>query len=69
MSSIPTSEAVTFFDCDNDQEAAVIVRSVTDKVALCISLEKGGDIEVMLSPSQAKLVVDALQKAVASMNS
>lgn len=51
-------------DKDEDQEALAIVRSVNGFVALTLSLEHEGDVEVAFTPSECGELVVRLQQAI-----
>jgi hypothetical protein len=51
---------ITFHDLDSTKEAAVIVRYDTSTVALCVTLEREGDVEVVMSKPDARKLIDAL---------
>jgi len=51
-------------DKDEDQEALAIVRSVNGFVALTLSLEHEGDVEVAFTPSECEELVARLQHAI-----
>jgi len=57
---------ITMMDIKSSEEAYAIVRYSPDSVALCLSLKSNGDVEVLLSKSDAKALVEALlNKAIA----
>lgn len=51
-------------DKDEDQEALAIVRSVNGFVALTLSLEHEGDVEIAFTPSECEDLIQRLQQAV-----
>ncbi len=51
-------------DKDEDQEALAIVRSVNGFVALTLSLEHEGDVQVAFTPSECQELVRRLQQAI-----
>ncbi len=51
-------------DKDEDQEALAIVRSVNGFVALTLSLEHEGDVEVAFTPAECNVLILRLQQAV-----
>ncbi len=59
-------EAATlmFEDVESSDEATVVVRYDESKVALCLSLEADGDLEVFMRKEVAKGLIEALKKAV-----
>ncbi len=50
-------------DKDEDQEALAIVRSVNGFVALTLSLEHEGDVQVAFTPSECEELILRLQQA------
>lgn len=55
---------INFTDLDSRDRASVIVRYDATSIALCLSQQKGGDIEVLMSKQDARLLLVALQKAI-----
>ena len=53
------------FDRDSEQNAQIIVRSVNGFVALTLTLENDGDIQVVMNPSECMELVSRLQQAAA----
>ena len=51
-------------DRDSEQNAQVIIRSVKGFVALTLTLEHEGDVQVVLSPVECAEVVARLQQAI-----
>ena len=51
-------------DRDSEQNAQVIIRSVKGFVALTLTLEHEGDVQVVLSPAECAEVVGRLQQAI-----
>lgn len=51
-------------DKDSDQKALAIVRSVNGFVALTLSLEHEGDVQVVFAPSECVELVSRLQQAI-----
>jgi hypothetical protein len=51
-------------DRDSEQNAQVIIRSVKGFVALTLTLEHEGDVQVVLSPAECAEVVTRLQQAI-----
>lgn len=51
-------------DRDSEQNAQIIVRSTNGFVALTLTLEHEGDIQVVISPSECAELVSRLQRAV-----
>ena len=60
-----TVSVLTIRDKDEDQEALAIVRSVNGFVALTLSLEHEGDVQVAFTPSECQELVRRLQQAIA----
>jgi len=54
-------------DKDEDQEALAIVRSVNGFVALTLSLEHEGDVQVVFTPSECQELVLRLQQAISDV--
>ena len=54
-------------DRDSEQNAQVIVRSVKGYIALTLTLEHEGDVQVVLSPAECAEVVARLQQALADV--
>jgi hypothetical protein len=59
----PEVATLTFFDADSGEEAVAIVREVPTGIALAVSLQRDGDIEVVLKPSDCEALIAALEKA------
>ena len=55
---------LTVRDKDEDQEALAIVRSVNGFIALTLSLEHDGDVQVAFTPSECSELVAKLQQAI-----
>lgn len=55
--------SIIFHDLESSEEAVVIVRYDTEKIALCLSLEKDGDVEVVMDKANTKRLIEALNKA------
>ncbi len=56
-------KTITFKDFGSGDESVAIVRVENDKVGLCLSLEKGADVEVFMTGSIAKEISLALKEA------
>ena len=56
---------IQFTDTDSGDEAVAIVRAVDGSIALCLSLERGGDIEVVMNPRDGERLLLALREALA----
>ena len=55
---------ITFTDVETSDETFAIIRSSSDRVALCLSSKSGGDIEVFMNKNDALALCDALKKAI-----
>lgn len=53
-------------DKNADQEALAIVRSVDGLVALTLSLEHDGDVQVVFTPAECTQLLSFLQNAIAA---
>ena len=51
-------------DKDEDEEALAIVRSVNGFIALTLSLEHNGDVQVVFTPSECLELISRLQQGV-----
>lgn len=51
-------------DRDSEQNAQVIVRSTNGFIALTLTLEHEGDVQVVLNPSECGELVSRLQQAI-----
>ena len=56
---------IGFKDRESADNGTVVIRAQKGIVGLAISLEKDGDLEVFLAPSDCHLVMDALRGALA----
>ncbi len=56
-------KTITFKDIESGEESVVIVRTVGNQIGLCLSLEKGADVEVFMPESIANEVSLALNEA------
>ena len=63
LSEIGTLRAV---DAESGDELVAIVRGDAQNVALCLSVEKNGDVEAVFAPADAKKLVALLQQALAA---
>ena len=54
---------ITFTDHGGHQQACAIVRRVDGKVALCLSLQRDGDVEATLDRDVVEELIQALQLA------
>jgi hypothetical protein len=55
---------IPFFDSNSSSEAVAIVRHDKSHVALCLSIKSNGDIEVVLTKSDATKLLNALKKVI-----
>ena len=55
---------IAFTDLDTSDEALAIVRSSESSVVVGLSLKHNGDMQVVMKKQEARLLADALQKAV-----
>lgn len=56
---------IAFTDQEARDEGVAVVRSSPSSVGLTLSLRQNGDVEVFLSPDEAKSLISALQTALA----
>jgi len=59
------AKTIEFLDGNSQDQGVAIVRNVPSFVGLALSLARDGDIEVFLSPSDARRLIDALAEAAA----
>ena len=57
------SVTIEFYDEVAQDKACVIIRNVSGRVAICLSLMSDGDVEVSLTSDQVDQVIEALRKA------
>ncbi len=55
---------VDIVDRDSEQNAQVIVRSTKGFIALTLTLEHEGDVQVVMSPAECNKVISRLQQAI-----
>jgi hypothetical protein len=55
---------ITFCDAGSSDEGVAIVRYDENHIGLCLSLKSDGDIEVVMSRSDAGKLIEALSNAV-----
>jgi hypothetical protein len=55
---------IPFSDGDSGGNAMAIVRQCGDRIALCVSIEEGGDIEVLIDVATTERLIDALKRGV-----
>ncbi len=58
------SMAIHFHDFGEDQEGFFAVRRIGDKVALCLSLERNGDVEALLDKEAVIKFIHSLTDAI-----
>ena len=56
--------SLEFTDAESGQRAYVGVRRAQGQIGLCLSLERGSDIELFLEPQLCERLVEGLQKAI-----
>lgn len=56
---------IQFIDAETSDKGCVIVRYDTDTVALCLSLESNGDIEISMKRQDAQALFAAMKTAIA----
>jgi hypothetical protein len=66
--TMTTNEIATLnmIDEDSGEEAVAIVRTVGGAIALCLSLESNGDVEVVMKPRDCERLLAALREAVSA---
>ena len=55
---------IKFKDAETSDNAIAVIRSADDAVAICLSVQGGSDVEVVLSKADARVLLEALKKAV-----
>ena len=58
------ADTIRFLDASDSDETVAIVRYDEKSVAVCLSKKSNGDIEVVMSKTDAKALLEALQKAI-----
>lgn len=56
---------ITFTECETSSDATAIIRRDAESVALCLTVESNGDLEVVMKRDDAKRLLDALHAALA----
>jgi hypothetical protein len=56
---------INFRDATDSDEAVVIVRYDEGPVAICLSKQSNGDVEVIMNKQDAETLLNTLQKAIA----
>lgn len=59
---------IQIIDDDSGEEAVAIVRVVEGRIALCLSLEENGDVEVVMKPGESESLLEALRLATSIAN-
>ena len=54
---------IQFKELGASDEGVVIIRNDEQSVAICLSVRKNGDLEVVMSKADAKAVLEALETA------
>ena len=57
---------ISFTDRETGERAAVITRTTSGLVGLCLTLERSGDLEVVMSKATTHELVAALEAALGS---
>jgi hypothetical protein len=57
---------LNMIDEDSGEGAVAIVRTIGESVALCLSLENHGDVEVVMKPRDCERLLMALREAVSA---
>lgn len=60
---------IPFVDQETQEQGIVIIRTTPSSIGLTVSLRRGGDLEVFLTPEDARLLLDALQVATTDVES
>jgi hypothetical protein len=55
---------IQFTDDDSGGNAVVIIRAARGSVALCLSREEDGDVEVVFNPEVCRNLIEALEQAI-----
>jgi hypothetical protein len=61
--SMKEISTIEFQDADSYEQSVAIIRRSPGKVALALSIRSGGDVEVILSDSDAEKLAQAIQTA------
>lgn len=59
------STTISFRDHAENQDGFAVVRRFEDKVAICLSLEENGDVEVLIEREVVERLIEALRSAIA----
>lgn len=57
-------DLVSFIDKGSSQDGFVAIRAGNGQIALALSLEDDGDLEVILDPNICEQIVKVMQKAI-----
>ncbi len=58
------STIIKFQDHAENQEGFILIRRFDDKVAVCLSLETNGDVEVLIDKMIVQKLINVLQESV-----
>ena len=61
-------DTIDYIDCNDKEEACIIISQCDDHVAICLSLKSQGDIESLMDKKTTLKLIDALRRASESMN-
>lgn len=61
-------DTIEYIDCNDKEEACIIIRQCDDHVAICLSLKSQGDIESLMDKRTTLKLIDALRKASEPIN-
>ena len=53
-------------DADTGEGAVAIVRTIGEAIALCLSLENDGDVEIVMKPRDCERLLGALREAMSA---
>jgi hypothetical protein len=60
---------IQFLDVESGEKAIAVIRTTKREVALCLSLERGGDVEVFLQVGDCESLVKSLERAILAIKS
>lgn len=63
MTNLEEIATLSFRDLESGDEGVIVIRVAKDSVALAVSLQTDGDIEVLLSASDALAAAEKLRQA------
>ena len=55
---------IKFVDADSQEEALAVIRAIAGQIALCLSLQQNGDVEVFFGPEEGERLIEALRQAI-----